>query len=206
VDDHSTTSTSDDTLATFSAFGTVPVSTTAGLSVGPSKPDLVAPGVNIVSCLASATDTLAVAHPDHIVGTSYFRMSGTSMAAPMVAGAVALLLQANPNLTPNQVKYRLVATATSLGSSAAGAGAGELNVAAAVNSTSTNSANANLAPAASIQPGNPAASWGSASWGSASWGSASWGSASWGSASWGSASWGSASWGSASWGSDYWGS
>ena len=204
VNDQGTASTSDDTLASFSSYGTLPVSTTAGLTTNLSKPDLVAPGVNIISVLASNGATLAKAHAANVVNSSYFRMSGTSMAAPMVSGAAALLLQANPLLTPNQVKYRLMSTATPL-SSTASTGAGEVNVAAAIASTSTASANANLAAAASLQGGNPAALWGSASWGSASWGSASWGSASWGSASWGSASWGSASWGSASWGSDYWG-
>jgi serine protease AprX len=207
VNDQGTATTADDAVASFSAFGTVPVSTTVGSNSAITKPDLVAPGVNIVSDLASSGDTLAVAHPDHVVTyngcTCYFRMSGTSMAAPMVAGAAALLLQARPTLTPNQVKYRLTATATPLG--VPGSGAGEVNVAGAIQSASTASANQNLALAAALQPGKPAASWGSASWGSASWGSASWGSASWGSASWGSASWGSASWGSASWGSDYWG-
>jgi len=42
----------------------------------------------------------------------YFSMSGTSMAAPVVSGAAALLLQQNPNLTPDQVKARLMKTAT----------------------------------------------------------------------------------------------
>jgi serine protease AprX len=208
VDDLGTVSTSDDTLASFSAYGTEAVSTTTGLSTTISKPDLVAPGVNITSVLASSTCNLAVNHPLNVVNSSYFTMSGTSMAAPVVAGAAALLLQANPSLTPGQVKYILTATATPLASST-GTGTGEVNAAAAVtstlNSTATVAANGGLAPAASIQAGDPAALWGSASWGSASWGSTTWTAASWGSASWGSASWGSASWGSASWGSDFWG-
>ncbi len=208
VNDQNTASTADDSLASFSAYGSETASLANGSSTTVSKPELVAPGVNIISDLASAATSLATAHPDHVVTLNkvhFFRMSGTSMAVPMVAGAVALLLQSNPSLTPDQVKYRLVATATKL-SSTAGTGAGEVNAAAAVASTSTASANAGLQVAASLQPSDPAANWGSASWGSASWGSTNWSSASWGSASWGSVSWGSASWGSASWGSDYWGS
>jgi len=204
VDDHGTASTADDTLASFSASGTLPISTTTGATTSMVKPDLVAPGVNIISTLGAQGSTLAQTYVSHLVGSAYFRMSGTSMAAPMVTGAAALLLQATPSLTPDQVKYRLMATATTL-ASAPGAGASEVNAYAAVHGASTASANAGVALAASLQPGDPAASWGSTSWGSTSWGSTSWGSTSWGSTSWGSTSWGSTSWGSTSWGSDYWG-
>lgn len=195
VDDHGTVSTSDDTLDSFSSYGTLPVSTTAGLTTQIKKPDLVAPGTNLVSLMANQNSYLATAHADHVLNHFYFRMSGTSMAAPVVAGAVALLLQAHPGLTPNQVKSRLMATAKPLATTA-GIGAGEVNVAAAVASSSTASANSGLAGAASLQPGNPAATWGSTNWGSTNWGST----------NWGSSNWGSSNWGSTSWGSDYWGS
>jgi serine protease AprX len=197
VDDAGTPTTSDDTLAPYSAYGTT--------LDGFSKPDVVAPGADIISTLASSSDYLALAHPSHI-DAGFFDMSGTSMAAAVVSGAAALLLETNPSLTPDQIKSRLMSTAAAL-SPSSGTGAGEVNVYAATQSWSTASANTGVAvcqglvaTASGIGP-----TWDSASWGSASWGSASWGSASWGSASWGSASWGSASWGSASWGSDYWG-
>src|SRR5207248_6361604 len=78
TDDRGTTDPGDDVMAPFSSYGT----TTGGVT----KPDLVAPGTNIISTLASPQAVLAQAHPDHIVANSYFRMSGTSMAAPMAAG------------------------------------------------------------------------------------------------------------------------
>src|SRR5205807_6425105 len=88
------------------------------------KPDLVAPGNNIVSLLASPNCTLATSYPGTAVplsyyipgavgnSTSYLKLSGTSMATPMVSGAAALLIQANPSITPDEVKARLMKNAT----------------------------------------------------------------------------------------------
>jgi serine protease AprX len=126
VDDRGTNSISDDVIPAFSAYGTT--------SDGFAKPDLVAPGRNIVSLMTSVSSGLAEDHPGHVVDSHHFRMSGTSMSAPMVAAAAALLLQDEPNLTPDQVKYRLKATANQSwpGYDATKAGAGYLDAYAAV--------------------------------------------------------------------------
>lgn len=71
---------SDDAVAPFTDWGTVPQ------CGGVSKPDLCAPGVNIVSC---------------VPGGNYASMSGTSMSAPIVTGAAALLIQQKPALSFN---------------------------------------------------------------------------------------------------------
>jgi serine protease AprX len=66
------------------------------------KPDICAPGEGIVAARAGTT-------------TSYARASGTSMSAPFVAGVVALMLAANPDLTPGEVKEMLTRTAIDFG-------------------------------------------------------------------------------------------
>jgi serine protease AprX len=83
------------------------------------KPDLVAPGNAIVS-LAAPGATLESNYPYEIKsGTNgqdnYFKLSGTSMATPVVAGAAAILLQEQNTLTPDQVKARLMKTAYKMG-------------------------------------------------------------------------------------------
>jgi serine protease AprX len=185
TDDRGTRTTSDDVLASYSGYGIT--------SDGISKPDLVAPGTNIISLGSSGSTVLAQQHPDHIVGNGYFRMSGTSMSAPMVSGAVALLLQSEPNLTPDQVKYRLMATARPFDTRAR-AGAGYVNVYAAVHSNTRESANTGMAYSRLLTSGGDPVNWGSVNWGSVNWGSVNWGSVNWGSVNWGSVNWGSVNW------------
>ena len=92
----------DDKLASF---------TSAGPTVeGFVKPDLVAPGGHMIGVM-SGDSYLAQAYPSYRVGSSYFRMSGTSQAAAVVSGAAALLLDANPELGPDDVKCQLLAGA-----------------------------------------------------------------------------------------------
>ena len=91
-----------DVIASFSSRGPN--------SDGTIKPDVTAPGVDIVSCRAANTND------DKAIDTYYLQMSGTSMATPMVSGAIADMLQLQPNLTDSQVRSILEKTAKPLGS------------------------------------------------------------------------------------------
>lgn len=192
TDDRGTGQIADDVLASFSAYG----NTVDGFA----KPDLVAPGKNIISQMGNTNCALATAHPDHVItlnGASYLRMSGTSMAAPMVSGAAALLLQANPNLTPDQIKHRLTATAKPFDTSTR-AGAGYLNVEAAVSGTTTQKANQNIPTSRLLWGNNTPLVWNSLTENSVSWRPS-------GSAFWGTVSSNSDLNNSTTWSSDYWG-
>jgi len=98
----------DDKIASYSSKGPTAIDHIV-------KPDLVAPG-NRQASLRVAGSTLDTLFPQYEVwpsnGTSrYYVLSGTSMATPIVSGAVALMLQQTPSLTPDQVKARLMKTA-----------------------------------------------------------------------------------------------
>ena len=123
VDNKQTAKASDDVVAPFSAHGP----THDGLA----KPDIVAPGISIVS-LRDPNSTIDQLHPKARVGTYYFKGTGTSQATAIVSGIVALMDQANPLLTPDDVKGILMRTATKLYNQP-GSGAGEVNAGAAVN-------------------------------------------------------------------------
>ena len=117
------------------------------------------------------------------------------MAAGVVSGSVALLLQDEPGLTPDQVKYRLMATAASFdGPQPGSTGAGYLDIYAAVHGTTTSSANTGIEASQLLWTGSDPINWNSVNWGSVNWGSVNWGSVNWGSVNWGSDNWGSVSW------------
>lgn len=100
-----TLSDKDDMVSTFSSWGEE--------SWSNSKPNLTAPGSNIAAPLAlngnGNKDSFIDVNSDG--KDDYVYMSGTSMAAPYVAGLAALLLQANPDLTSNDIRYILMDTA-----------------------------------------------------------------------------------------------
>lgn len=103
-------------------------------------PDITAPGVNIVSARASTgatinalttADDATTIEPEYL--PFYTTASGTSMATPHVSGTVALMLDANPSLTPDQILNTLTTTATPMPYGEFEAGAGYLDAYAAVN-------------------------------------------------------------------------
>lgn len=133
----------DDGIATYSSRGPTRSYYTDAQGVKQfdhvAKPDLVAPGNKLIS-VASAGNALLTANPSiktPVAGNAsdelMMTLSGTSMATPIVAGTAALMLQANPKLTPNMVKMILEYTAQPLrGFNMLEQGAGELNVEGAI--------------------------------------------------------------------------
>jgi serine protease AprX len=124
---------------------------------------------------------MAKAHPANVISNTYFKMSGTSVSAPMVSGAVAILLQSEPGLNPDQVKYRLMSTANKNwnGYNAAKAGAGYLDVFAAIKTPTTDTANTNTLPSQLLTTGSDPITWGSIGWNSIGWNSIGWNSIGW---------------------------
>jgi serine protease AprX len=198
LEDLGTVATDDDFVGHFSAYNTT--------EDGFTKPDIVAPGRNLVSLLAGTDATGYTNHIKHHVDAFYFRMSGTSMAAPVVTGAAALLLQDEPNLTPDQVKYRLLATANQNwpGYDQAKAGAGTVDAFAAVNGTTTESANIGIVPSQMLATGDDAVAFDSVGWNSVGWNSVGWNSVGWNSVGWNSVGWNSVGWNSDNLGSSTW--
>ena len=151
------------TIPTFSSIGPTPVD-------GWFKPDLVAPGRSVISLRApgSAIDR---ANPGAVIGTANFVGSGTSFSTAITSGAAALVLQANRRSGPDDVKGRLLATASPgpVGNPFVD-GHGSLNVAAAATVDKVHFRQ--QVPQSSAAPGSDvslATTWAGSSWDPQSW-------------------------------------
>jgi serine protease AprX len=212
LDDNGTLGIADDTEATFSSRGIT--------LDGFAKPELLAPGRGIVSRAAPGSRLEGQAPAANLVAPGYVRISGTSFAAPQVAGAAALLLEEHPEWTPDQVKWALTRAARPV----SGASAGALDLANAVRlEGEPGSANAGLTPLAPI-PARPrgyvprrklpacpscrfapdASSWNASPWNASSWNASSWNASSWNASSWNASSWNASSWNASSWNAYAW--
>jgi serine protease AprX len=148
VDDRSTLTRLDDALAPWSSRGWT--------QDGVRKPEVLAPGVRLVSTLAPNSD-FAHLCPECIVDSGrYFRAGGTSMSAALVSGAAALLLEEHPSWTPARVKGALVQTLDDV----PGAGA-VVDVADALDGTAQ--AAVNLVPNELVNPATGEIDWARAS-------------------------------------------
>lgn len=203
LDENVTTSPADDSLC--------PISSRGITEDGFAKPDLLAPGRKIVAPLARGVNGqpsgLALTYPERITADGrHIRLSGTSMSTPMVTGAIALLLQRHPNLTPDQLKQILVGSASSY--------PGQTDAAGTLNLTRALSASDSPPPAGITMPvpqggvaqpaGSGAVLWDGSRWTGTTWDGSRWTSAYWDGSRWTSAHWDGAQWDGSRWTGAYW--
>jgi serine protease AprX len=205
----------DDELTNFSSAGpTTPD--------GWAKPDLVTSGRSVVS-LAAPGSTIYDGFPSARIGSGNFVGSGTSFASAITSGAAALVLSANPGLTPDELKARLLAT-TSPGpvGNPFVDGHGALNAYAAATAGPMNlsqsafgllpalpGATVSLSPAGSLVDSWNPSLWSGVSWpqgpaGGPAWNGDLWNGANWDGFAWTSRAWNDGGWASAAWNGKTW--
>ena len=223
LDDMATPSAADDEMTNFSSVG--PTSPD-----GRVKPDLVASGRSVVS-LAAPGSTIDTDYPSARIGPANFVGSGTSFSAAITSGAAALVLAANPGLTPDEVKARL------LGNTNPGPvgnpfvdGHGALNAYAAATSgpmdlhQSTGGlvgavlgATVSLSPVGSADTWNPSlwsgltlaqapggGTWNGWSWNGSDWNGWVWNDGGWAGAAWNGEDWSGWAWNDTGWAGSAW--
>jgi serine protease AprX len=201
ADENGTSKRDDDAITSFTPTGTT--------IDGFNKPEIYAPGVDIISVLSYGSDWF-FDYPERVVmDGEYFRLSGTSMAAPMVAGAAVLLLQAEPSLTPDQVKYRLINSAGLVGSSP------YLDVDAGLTSQTNELDNQGIVPHMllakmamiafwSNQDGEDDIDWGAVNWNAVNWNAVNWNAVNWNAVNWNAVNWNAVNWNAVNWNAVNW--
>jgi serine protease AprX len=216
TDDAGTYPVDDDILASFSAWGTRPGST--------PKPDVVAPGRRIVSLRAPGS-YLDTQYPDRVTlarnGSTYFRLSGTSMATAVTTGAAGLLFQQQPNLRPDNVKSVLANTTQPYGWAASSArvpsadGNGLVDALAATYGGPQASLNSGLQPADTLarslypilygapltwkNPNYQGIDWTRLTWDNLAWDNLAWDNLAWDNLAWDNLAWDNLAWDNLAW-------
>jgi serine protease AprX len=163
VDDRGTKEIADDVPASWSSRGTT--------QDGFQKPDIYAPGAKIVSTLAPKSKYAGLCSTCVSEDGEYIRAGGTSMAAPMVAGAAAIGFELLPSLTPDRIKALLKDSDRPLTDTV-----DELSLVDAARRFSTDGgrlANQGLTPNAYIDPATGQIDYARSSWSRSSWSTAS---------------------------------
>jgi serine protease AprX len=222
MDDMATTATSDDEMNTFSSVG--PTSPDGWV-----KPDVVASGRSVVS-LAAPGSTVFNNYPSARIGAANFVGSGTSFSAAITSGAAALVVADNPGLSPNQLKARLLGTASpgpvgnpfvdghgainayaaatsgpmNFSQSAAGLGQTSSGVSVSLSPTRpVDTWNANLWSVPWSQP--PAnGSWNGWTWNGGDWNGLAWTGKAWNNGAWAGATWNGENWTGKAWNDSAW--
>jgi serine protease AprX len=224
IDTQGTLDTKDDKVGVYSS---------AGAGGGCKNPDFVAPGSHVQG-LRVANSYLDATHPEGILGARYFRGSGTSQAAAAASGAVALVLQKFPSLTPDQVKKYFATYASSLAATTAfQQGPGEIKLAPMLLKTPANYTQSltNATGSGSLEAargtdhltrdgvllsgekdifgkpftsGTAGSAWSGGTWNGSSWTGSSWTGSSWTGSSWTGSSWTGSSWTGSSWTGSSW--
>ncbi|HEX5246419.1 MAG TPA: S8 family serine peptidase [Gaiellaceae bacterium] len=204
LDTNGTAAPADDFAAPWSAYGHT--------GDGFAKPEISAPGRWIAAPVPPGS-TLATTAPDRIVAPGYMWMSGTSLAAPMVAGAADAILGLHPDWTPGQVKAALMLGSDGLPSIGDYAGGvGELDAAKALEVTRAPDADANLeqfvAPDGSGFNGaafeQAATDWSATDWSATDWSATDWSATDWSATDWSATDWSATDWSATDWSATDW--
>jgi serine protease AprX len=218
LDDMAQPAVADDEMTNFSSAG--PTSPDGWV-----KPDLVTSGRSVVS-LAAPGSTIYDENPSARIGSGNFVGSGTSFSTAITSGAAALVLSANPALTPDELKARLLGT-TSPGpignpfvdghgamNAYAAATAGQMNLSQSVAGTVLTllGATVPLSPVGSFADSWNASLWSGVSWSQASAGGpmgngpdgSAWNGSAWNGFAWSSRAWNDGGWASAAWDGQAW--
>jgi serine protease AprX len=204
TDDRGTVAAEDDTVAEFSSRGPT-------YADGLAKPDVAAPGKSLVS-LRSPGSEADLRYPYFVDGERRFG-SGTSFSAPAVAGAAAVLHQADPAADNNRIKFALMETARPL-ATAADTGRGVINVVAALTAPAGKANQGNFHPLLFPQPvpaptdvlgthlDGPA--WQGINWPGINWQGTNWQGTNWQGTNWQTTSWQGTNWQGTNWQATNW--